>query len=260
MIRSDMAVELINGKTEIVNSVQIKKSRIEIDAAAAARIRKPEGIYITVETGIVNSGRVDKYVALSKALSGAIREVAPSAKSVLVVGLGNPNLTADALGHKVFSNLLITRHLGTECGLDVSVSAICPNVSGVTGIESFDVIKGVVDRIKPGLVIAVDSLASATVGRIASAFQLCSSGITPGSGVANHRMRLDKDSLGVDVISIGVPLVVYASTIIQEATGQISGFDISDSIMNLIVTPKSIDLLVEECGKVIASAINRTFS
>jgi len=266
MIRSDMAVELVGGKTEIADSARIKKSRIEVDAEVSAKIKKPEGIYITVETGIVNSGRVDKYDTLSKALSCAVRELSPDTKSVLVVGLGNPNLTADALGQKVFSNLLITRHLSgeyaKESGLDigVSVSAICPNVSGVTGIESFDVIKGVVDRVKPGLVIAVDSLASAAVGRIASAFQLCSTGITPGSGVANHRMRLDKDSLGVDVISIGVPLVVYASTIIQEATGSYAPDGVSDIIMNLIVTPKTIDLLVEECGKIIASAINRAFS
>jgi len=178
-------------------------------------------------------------------------------KNVLVVGLGNPNLTADGLGNATVKRLLITRHISPHIKKLPSISAILPNVLGVTGIESFDVIKGVVDRIQPDLVLAVDSLASATVGRIGAAFQICSGGITPGSGVSNHRERLSVQTLGVDVISIGVPLVVYATTIIEEVLNTTKEY--SQEISSLIVTPKEIDILVEECSKIISSAINLAY-
>ncbi|MCL2822309.1 MAG: GPR endopeptidase [Firmicutes bacterium] len=242
-----------------------------------------------------------------------------SLKTVLVVGLGNPALAADSLGVQVLKNLMVTRHFGEKdiknVGFKTSLCGISPNVSGITGIESFDIVKGVVDRIKPDLVVVVDSLASASVGRIGSAFQLCLGGITPGSGVGNSRVRLDFDSLGVRVISVGVPLVVYASTIVDEVLGsdrvnseRVNGggggygsdmmngdrlnsggfgsnmvngvgrggrgensnesgsggiknknYRISDEIASLIVTPKTIDLLAVECGKIIAEAINQAF-
>lgn len=265
IIRSDMAVELVGGDIKGNNSLQIKKSRIEVDATISKKIGRPMGSYITLETGIVNNGRIDKYESLSKEIAATIKEITKKGiKNVLVVGLGNPNLTADRLGKEVFSNLIITRHLHKDerkkLEFECEVAGICPSVSGVTGIESFDVIKGVADRIKPDLVVAVDSLASAAVGRIGAAFQLCSSGITPGSGVANHRVRLDKESLGVDVISVGVPLVVYASTIIYEAAGgEEKAGSLSEELLGLIVTPKTIDILVEDCAKVIAGGINQAF-
>ena len=264
IIRSDMAIELVHGNAGTSNSLQIKKSRIEVDEKMSKKIGRPIGSYITLETNIVGNGRIDKYDNISKEIAASIKEIIKkSVQTVLVVGLGNPYLTADALGKEVFSNLIISQHLDknerTKLGIECGIAALCPNVSGVTGIESFDVIKGVVDRIKPDLVIAVDSLASASVGRIGTAFQLCSSGITPGSGVANHRVRLDKESLGCDVISIGVPLVVYASTIIIEAAGEKAMDNLSEEFMGLIVTPKTIDILVEDCAKVIASGINNAF-
>jgi spore protease len=258
-LRTDMAAELLGRLESPQNPFEIKKSRVDVDKQQSLKINKPEGSYITIETGIVTNGLSSRYELVASQISSSIRELIPLAKNVLVVCLGNPNLTADALGSRVFENLNITRHLPKEMEKEVMVSAICPNVFGMTGIESFDIIKGVVERVKPQLVIAVDSLASAAVSRIASAFQLCSSGITPGSGVANHRMRLDKESLCTDVISIGVPLVVYATTIIAEAAGRGALKHANEDILNLIVTPKDIDILVEECAKVIASGINRTF-
>lgn len=258
-IRSDLAAEILGSVAALKNPFDIKKSSVDVDKALSQRINKPAGTYITIESHIVKNGLAAKYSDVVLALSDGIKEISPKVNNVLVVCLGNPNLTADALGAKVFENLSITRHLPKEYHSGIIVSAICPNVFGMTGIESYDIIKGVVERIKPQLIICVDSLASAAVSRIASAFQLCSSGITPGSGVANHRMRLDKDSLGVQVISIGVPLVVYATTIIAEAAGEQAIANASDEIINLIVTPKDIDMLVDECGKIIAAAINRTF-
>ena len=251
--RTDMAIELTKSSSRFGKG-KLVRTDIDLDEATAKRYGKAAGKYVTIECDAVKNADRDFYKRLSSAISEVVDELGGRAENVLVVGLGNPKLTADSLGSKVFDRLVVTRQLGPE---GTQISGICPNVMGVTGIESFDVIKGVCERVKPDLIIAVDSLASATTGRIASAFQLCSSGITPGSGVSNHRMRLDRESLGCKVISLGVPLVVYASTIVNEA---VEGADISDDIENLIVTPKDIDFLVEECADVIAAAINRTFS
>lgn len=250
--RTDMAVELIKGSGK--RKGKIVRTDIELDEETANRYGKAPGKYITIECDAIKALDKGYYKRLSSAIGEVINEICGHAENVLVVGLGNPKLTADSLGSKVFDRLIVTRQLSDAV---TEISGICPNVMGVTGIESFDVIKGVCERIKPDLVIAVDSLSSATTGRIASAFQLCSSGITPGSGVSNHRMRLDKSSLGCNVISLGVPLVVYASTIIDEAADEAK---LTDEMRNLIVTPKDIDFLVEECADVIAAAINNTFA
>ncbi len=250
--RTDMAIELTKGASR--RKGKIVRTDIDLDEIAAKKYNKAPGKYVTLECDAIKTLERAYYKRLSSAIGDVIKEISGKAKSVLVVGLGNPKLTADSLGSKVFDRLVVTRQLGDAI---TEISGICPNVMGVTGIESFDVIKGVCERIKPDLVIAVDSLSSATTGRIASAFQLCSSGITPGSGVSNHRLRLDRSSLGCNVISLGVPLVVYASTIIGEATDEAR---MSDEIRGLIVTPKDIDLLVEECADVIAAAINGTFA
>ena len=249
--RTDMACELYTGdKSELGEDI------IRTDITADEESRR--GRYITIESKVVLAGDSDKYERLIGALSGAIRELAGREKNVLVVGLGNPNLTTDALGSYACRRLIVTRHIKDELSKKVpSLCSVVPNVMGVTGIESFDVIKGVVDRVKPTLVIVIDSLASAAVGRIGAAFQVCSTGITPGSGVSNHRMRLDSGSLGCKVISVGVPLVVYATTIIEEAANPRAEY--SDELAGLIVTPKDIDMLVSECGKIVAGAINLTF-
>ncbi|MCL2675031.1 MAG: GPR endopeptidase [Firmicutes bacterium] len=263
-IRSDMAMELLDFEgfgtyRPSPDPYEVKRSEIIVDKKLSKKIGKAEGTYITLESGAMSARIGEGYEPLRMAICDAIKKLAPRAENVLVVCLGNPNLTADALGSRVFENLKITRSLPEEIKPQIILSALCPNVFGATGIESFDIIKGVVERISPQLIIAVDSLASAAVGRIASAFQLCSSGITPGSGVANHRIRLDKSSLGADVVSIGVPLVVYASTIIAEAAGEKALKNAGEDIMNLIVTPKDIDVLVENCAEVIAAGINRAF-
>lgn len=255
-LRTDMALEAV-GTPPAPRPDKIKRTEITIDEDTSRRVGKPAGRYITVETGIVCRGFKHLYPRLIDALAEVLIQECRDVGSVLVVGLGNPRLTADALGSRVFDNLVVTRGALEET--KVSLCALCPNVPGATGIESFDVIKGAVGQINPDLVIAVDSLASAAVGRIGSAFQFCSSGITPGSGVANHRMRLSRDTLGVDVLSIGVPLVVYATTIIAEAAGRDALSDVDNDIAGLIVTPKDIDVLAEECGYVVGSAINRAF-
>lgn len=255
MLRTDLAMELMNNvKTENISD-KIKRTDVKVDKILSQKLNKPVGTYITIESCIVKDGlktmQKDLSFELSKALSTLV-----NCDDCLVVGLGNPNMTADALGKHVTDKLMVTRHLDyKELPL---ISCICPNVYGVTGIESFDIVKGVVDRIKPGCVIVIDSLAGASTTRIASAFQISDAGITPGSGVSNHRIRLDKKTLNTKVISIGVPLVVYATTIINDAVkSEKANFD--SSISSLIVTPKDIDIYVLECADIVASAINQTF-
>ncbi|MDR0426290.1 MAG: GPR endopeptidase [Clostridiales bacterium] len=255
-LRTDLAAELIKPKTKKIDEY-ITRTDVVLDAKAAARYHKPEGVYTTIESDVVLKGDTDGYKRLTEALRDALREFTGMSDNCLVVGLGNPNMTADALGSGVSKRIAVTRNLPTEAGEDGArpkgISTICPNVLGVTGIESFDIVKGVVERVKPALVLVVDSLCAAATERIAAAFQICSAGITPGSGVSNFRFRLDEQSLGVKVVSLGVPLVVYAATIVREAAG---ASDINEKFAKMIVTPKDIDLIVEDCAEIIAGAIN----
>jgi len=246
---TDMADE-IDAHKDVVLSQSIKTSRIVLDSKLSAQWGKPKGTYITVETDTVIEDNRLEFGRLSRALSEALCSLG-SFEDCLVVGLGNPYLTADALGNKVSKSLLVTRHLSDSEGVG-SLSLLCPNVLGITGIESADIIKGTVDRIRPNSIIVVDSLASASLSRIATAFQVSDAGITPGSGIGNNRLTLSRATLGVPVYSIGVPLVVYATTIIKEYAQDADTQDISD----LVVTPKDIDMLVEDCAKIIATAIN----
>ncbi|MCL2255412.1 MAG: GPR endopeptidase [Firmicutes bacterium] len=262
VLRTDMAMELMPETKSKKITEKLKRIDLEIDESTSKRLKKPKGKYITLETQYVKDGETNEYQRVSKALSDAISGLVKGAKKPLVACLGNPKMTADSLGRHVGDRLMVTRSLDFGDGI-AELSCICPNVLGVTGVESFDIIKGVVDRTNPDVVIVVDSLASAATSRLASAFQVSDSGITPGSGVSNHRMRFDEKSLRRPVISVGVPLVVYASTIIYDA---IKGdkktkpkIEFDDETLNLIVTPKDIDLLVEDCAIIIAKAINLTF-
>ena len=166
-------------------------------------------------------------------------------------------MPADSLGGKKGGRMGSTRR-GVQRSAGGALSVLTPSVAGVTGVESFDVVAGVVERTRPDAVIAVDSLASAAASRIASAFQATDTGITPGSGVSNHRERLCRDSLGVPVVSLGVPLVVYASTLIEDATGKPCPAE-SEDVGNMVVTPKDIDLYVADCADILASAVMRAF-
>jgi spore protease len=250
-----MAVEFAPGCKSRRISAAVKRTDVELDGALAKRLNKPPGRYVTIETDSVKRGERGEFDGVKRELCKALREVV-TGDNCLVAGLGNPNMTADALGKKVGEKLLITRHLETPRPAP-RLSCVCPNVLGVTGIESFDIIKGVADRIRPSCVVAVDSLAGASTPRIASAFQISDAGITPGSGVGNHRTRFDSDSLGCPVISVGVPLVVYASTIIEDALGRPT--ELTDELAALVVTPKDIDLYTEDCAEIIAGALNLCF-
>lgn len=229
----------------------IKYYEVDVDDKMSKKLKKPCGRYSTLETAAVVSGRSGDYGRVADALGGCIKEYCRGCEKIMAVGLGNPDLTADALGDRVFKRLSVTRHLNP----DRYLCALTPNVLGMTGIESYDIISAVAGRIRPDAVIVVDALTAAAANRIASAFQVTDSGITPGSGVENHRRRLDADSLGVRVVSVGVPLVVYSSTIAKDYCSAVE-----PCRSDMIVTPKDVDILVEDCAKIIASAINGAFT
>ncbi len=256
MKRTDMACDFMPRDNS--NNEYVRSFTVTVDGELSRKLRRPQGKYCTVECRAVRERNAVRFGEISLLLKDAIvRFVPDKARSVLVVGLGNPDMTADSLGAQTCSRLTATRAVPQSKGTRISV--ITPNVLGVTGIESFDVVAGVAQRTKPDAVIAIDSLASAAVSRIASAFQVTDTGITPGSGVSNHRERLCRDTLGVPVISLGVPLVVYASTIIEDATGKECPEETADSVGSMIVTPKDIDLYVSDCADIISSAIQNAF-
>ncbi|MCH5165939.1 MAG: GPR endopeptidase [Clostridiales bacterium] len=247
---TDMAVEFLKHK-HIKDDGLIRYYEVQVDEKLSRELNKPCGKYATLETSAVINGCFSDYDRVSDALGACMKDYLKDSEKILAVGLGNPDLTADALGDRVFKRLTVTRHLNQ----DRYLCALTPNVLGMTGIESYDIISAVADRIRPDAILVVDALTAAAAGRIASAFQVTDSGITPGSGVENHRRRLDESSLGFKVVSVGVPLVVYSSTIAREycPSAECGRGD-------MIVTPKDVDILVEDCAKIIANAINGAFA
>lgn len=258
MKRTDLACDFLPRETD--SNERIKSYAVTVDDALAKKLRREKGIYCTVESTAVTEHATEDFSAVADEIAKALGMLLPSSvRSALVVGLGNPNMTADSLGAQTCARLTAMRHLLDEDAAQVKLGVLTPNVSGVTGVESFDVVAGVVARTSPDVVVAIDSLASAAVSRLASAFQATDTGITPGSGVSNHRERLCSDSLGVPVLSLGVPLVVYASTIIEDALGHECP-TCDESVSRLLVTPKDVDLYVRDCADILSLAVTRAFS
>ena len=287
-IHTDLAMEAresnsaLNGVSEErTDNEHYSVSRIKIDTdEAASALQKSKGLYITIEAPdlVLRESELIKAVteALSAELTGLIDKGGAS-DTVLVVGLGNRAVTPDALGPKTAEKILVTRHIKQYMPDAIpngvrSVCAVSPGVLGVTGIETMEVIQGIVERSKPSLIIAIDSLSSRRTERIASTIQLCDAGIQPGAGVGNIRSGLDEASLGIPVIAVGVPLVVYASTISRDTIGliaselgllgneekikELAAKAISEKTGELIVTPKEIDSLIECTSTILADGIN----
>lgn len=287
-IHTDLAMEAresnsaLNGVSEErTDNKHYSVSRIKIDTdEAASALQKSKGLYITIEAPdlVLREPELIKAVTetLSAELTGLIDKGGASG-TVLVVGLGNRAVTPDALGPKTAEKILVTRHIKQYMPDAIpngvrSVCAVSPGVLGVTGIETMEVIQGIVERSKPSLIIAIDSLSSRRTERIASTIQLCDAGIQPGAGVGNIRSGLDEASLGIPVIAVGVPLVVYASTISRDTIGliaselgllgneekikELAAKAISEKTGELIVTPKEIDSLIECTSTILADGIN----
>lgn len=222
-IHTDLVIEQINDKNlikeEVINNIKI--SRVVMDKNNL--LNKKEGNYITIElTDITN---YEDRENVGKVLVNEIKDILNKNDikdnyECLVIGLGNKKSTPDALGPMVIDNILVTRHL-FELNADVKkgirkVSAIIPGVMGNTGIETIDIIKGIVDNVKPKFIIVIDSLCASSIERLNKTIQLTDTGIHPGSGIGNMRKEISKDTLGIPVIAIGVPTVVESVTIVND--------------------------------------------
>lgn len=271
--RTDLALE----RQEIVNTdsddgVLVKKheeenasvTEIEItNSVGAEKIGKPIGKYITIELPEFSSDSEIMDGRL-KAVSDCIKSLLPQNDgTVLVAGLGNSDITPDAFGPFAAKNIFATRHIDNKLAKELgfpnlrSVSAITFGVLGQTGVETAEVIKGVVNTISPSAVITVDALASRKLSRLGNTVQLTNTGITPGSGVGNHRAEINESSLGVPVIAIGVPTVVDAATLVNDITEDTKiKEEMKEQAENMMVTPREIDVMIERAARLVALSIN----
>lgn len=282
----EVAEENYNDDNIIITTVKIKDSHGE------EKTGKPRGSYITIESNYMKENEIAKHEEIIKILSKKITSLMKLEKDsvILVVGLGNWNVTPDALGPKVISKVLVTRHITAEIPDDIdesvrSVAAFSPGVMGVTGMETGEIIQGITEKIKPDYVIAIDALAAGKTSRINTTIQISDTGVCPGSGVGNNRMELSRKTLGVPVIAMGVPTVVDAATLVNDTLDSIldtllntaskstalyqllanmtddDKYELISRILspdgrNLFVTPKEVDSVIDRLTNIIANAIN----
>ncbi len=270
--RTDLALErceILNKstfdgiETENFRYENAKVTRIDVtDKKGEETVGKPIGRYVTVEVKPLadHSQFIDESLY---ALIEEIKRIIPEEGSVLVAGLGNTKITPDALGPKCASMIFATRHIKGELlkatGLEDlrSVTAFSTGVLGETGAEAQEIIKGIIQTVKPDLVITVDALAARNVERLGTTVQMCNTGIVPGSGVGNSRQEISLKTVGVPVISIGVPTVVDAATLIFDCSGYHEDEDfIYERAGNMMVTPREVDLMIERASKLVSLAIN----
>lgn len=306
-VRTDLAIEahdlLTKDVTGKIPGVEQEKEVIE-EGITVTRVRitgdegaqqmgKAPGNYITIEAPGLREKDTSIQEKVSQVLARELRKmISLNEKSTtLVVGLGNWNVTPDALGPKVNEDLLVTRHI-LQMEPEIlgegfrPVCAFAPGVLGITGIETAEILKGVVERVKPDLIIAVDALAAHRISRLHTTVQIADSGISPGSGVGNRRLGINSKTMGIPVVSLGVPTVVDASTIIADVLEELAvafqnknemGDELAHALKNidrnkrvalikkvlepytggsLMVTPKEIDTLVADIAQVISEGIN----
>ncbi len=258
-----------------------KMTRVEILTDSASHLTgKPRGKYLTLHTGTPWNETSDSLIRASRALSHIIGELSENKikenGTVLVAGLGNMTITADAIGPKALEHVIVTRHIKSaspsifeNLGL-YDIAALSPGVLSQTGVETTEIIKSLVDKISPSLVVAIDSLASKKLERLVTTIQLSDTGISPGSGMGNRRVSLNEETLGVPVISIGVPTVVDAGSLAFDVMERLSKkrkaqaeiesiFEELSEEMQYFVTPKDTDLIINCLAKVIGYGINLAF-
>ena len=258
-------------------------------------LKKPIGTYLTLEAEDLPKPDESYHDCISEELSKQLLTLLPEKdrKSILVVGLGNREVTPDALGPKVVEHLCITRHirlanLPSFLKKEYDISGIVPGVMAQTGMETYEIVKGIVEETHPSAVLVIDALAARSTKRLNTTIQLSDTGIHPGSGVGNHRKALTQETLGVPTISIGVPMVIDAATIagdtmehlitaleeahmVQGLSQTIETFDEEDKrqlilelmderLRKMYVTPKDVDASVEQISFTISEAINKAFA
>ncbi len=303
--RTDLAVERSNiykkvNNLENIDGIEteekevndkIKVTRVKItNENGEQAIGKPKGVYVTIDLSKLKAAQDEDIDNSAKTLTEELRQIIDNhvgrQDDILVVGLGNIYVTPDALGPKVINEIDVTRHIikyVPEC-IDPNtrpVTAVAPGVLGTTGIETLEILKGIVDNVKPKLLIVIDALASRSIDRISSTIQISDTGIVPGAGVGNTRKEISQNTLGVPVIALGIPTVVESAVLVNDCLdifiqklqneaksnvflNQLKEQDNYENIKdalnpqdyNMIVTPKEIDELIENMKDVVARGIN----
>ena len=289
-LRSDLAVEAhaFSGGADVpgVRVEQLKLSELTetvveiVDERGSAALGKPCGRYVTLEGAQLAAAEPEISRVVVARLAHTLSGMLPELGAVLVIGLGNRRITADSLGPRVVDGVLVTRHMRESMppslkGRLRSVSAVAPGVLGVTGIETAEIVGGIVDRVKPEAAVVVDALAARETSRICTTLQVSDTGIQPGSGVCNHRLGLSQETLGIPVIAVGVPMVVYASTIVRDALELLvedmpsDGEDhtsaleemvnrvVARRLGDLVVTPREVDERVRAMASLLSEGVNR---
>ncbi|MDO4742847.1 MAG: GPR endopeptidase [bacterium] len=263
-VRTDLALESFKAVGQIdgvvVNEHEsdgVKTTEISIQTQTAAeKLGRSCGRYVTVELMpyMANSAQQTAYDTVKTELEKFL----PESGMILVVGLGNSNITPDALGPAVVNRIIATRHISKQLANEIgliglrSVAVLAPGVLGQTGIETAEVIRAVVASIKPAAVLVIDSLAAQDLKRLGCTVQISNVGIAPGSGIGNRRFEINRDVLKVPVFSLGVPTVVHASTLVYELTGETNDTENRE----MIVTPREIDSVIDRASQLLSRAIN----
>lgn len=292
-IRTDLAIELRENASEerhlegvrvgtVVNEDRsIRTTTIKVlNDKGAKNLGKAVGQYVTIECDRLKEYEESIHEPLCREIRQRLGTLIGDAENVMVVGLGNRQVTPDSIGPLVVDNLYITRHLDTPHGCSLSISAICPGVMAQTGIETVDIVRGICDKIGADVVVAVDALAARSSRRLCSTIQLTDTGISPGSGVGNNRKVLNEDNLGRRVIAVGIPTVISVPSIIDDSLDEVAdAFNetygrrlmqefsekqryqlacnlIDEDMADMFVTPKNIDELVKRVSYTISEAIN----
>lgn len=263
-IRTDLVIEAADtgdGKlpegvsTDVSEQNGCKLTRVKIETEAAARrIGRPIGTYITME-GELTLPDAD---TLTEQLRATLTEMLPEGL-ILVCGLGNNHVTPDALGPTAAARVMATRHIGDELKATIGleglrpVAVIAPGVLGQTGIESSEIVSAIVKDVSPKALVVVDALAARSLNRLGQTIQVCDTGISPGAGVHNARKELSRETLGIPVVSVGIPTVVDGATLVEDLTGAAP----KKEAARLMVTPREIDSLVDMGASLIARGLNR---
>lgn len=284
----------INGieseEKQVDEKIRVEKVKI-INEEGEKAIGKPKGCYVTIDVKQLKIAQEEELEKAGQTLADELRNIIDShidkQGEILVVGLGNSYVTPDSLGPKVINNIEVTRHIMNYLPQYVNegtrmVSAISPGVLGTTGIETVEILKGIVDNINPKLVIVIDALASRSIERISSTVQISDTGIVPGAGVGNTRTEISQNTLGIPVVAIGIPTVVETAVLVNDSLDLFIGKlqeeaksndylnklkeednyeEIKEALVpsdfNLIVTPKEIDDLIQNMTQIVATGINQ---
>lgn len=278
-------------ETVVKDAYDLTRVRI-LNEEGSQMMGKPIGNYITIESQSLKENDPFSHEVIMKVLAEELARLTHLKKgdTVLVTGLGNWNITPDALGPKVVSKILVTRHLEGTLPDEIMetvrpVAAVSPGVMGITGIETGEIVKGIIEKMHPKMLIAIDALAARKTGRINAAIQLSDTGLAPGAGVGNKRKMLNENTLGIPVIAIGVPTVVDAATLVNDTMDRIldemtkqtekntvfyemlrsmeseEKYELITELLdpyaeNMFVTPKEVDAVVDRLSGVIAGAVN----